>query len=142
MLSTATRALVGVMAKRNIRRLICITGIGAGDSRGHAGFFYDGLFLPLMPRKVYEYKDRQEDTIRASALDRIIVRPTALKDKPARGHICALTDLSGVHGGTVARADVRPSSLVPWLTGEKNPSRSCYLLTMRASELFCSDTAQ
>ena len=105
-LSTATRALVGVMAKQNIRRIVCITGIGAGNSRGHGGFFYDRLFLPLMLRKVYEDKDRQEDAIRASALDWIIVRPTALNDKPARGHICALTDLSGVHGGTIARADV------------------------------------
>ena len=105
-LSTATRALVGVIAKQNIRRLVCITGIGAGDSRGHGGFFYDRLFLPLMLRKVYEDKDRQEDAIRASALDWIIVRPTMLNDKPASGHIRALTDLSGVHGGTIARADV------------------------------------
>jgi hypothetical protein len=29
-----------------------------------------------------------------------------LDDKPARGHIRALTDLSGVHGGTIERADV------------------------------------
>ena len=106
MLSTATRALVGVMAKQNIRRLVCITGVGAGDSRGHGGFFYDRLFLPLMLRKVYADKDRQEDGIRASALDWIIVRPTVLNDKPASGHIRALTDLSGVHGGTIARADV------------------------------------
>ena len=105
-LSTATRALVGVMAKQNIRRLVCITGIGAGDSRGHGGFFYDRLFLPLMLRKVYEDKDRQEGAIRASVLDWIIVRPTMLNDKPASGHIRALTDLSGVHGGTIARADV------------------------------------
>ncbi len=106
MLSTATRALIGVMTAQNIRRLVCITGMGAGDSRGHGGFFYDRLFLPLMLRKVYEDKDRQEDAIRASALDWIIVRPTMLSDKPARGHIRALTDLSGVHGGTIARADV------------------------------------
>jgi len=106
MLSTATRALVGVMAKQNIRRLVCITGIGAGDSRGHGGFFYDRLFLPLMLRNVYEDKDRQENAIRASALDWIIVRPTALNDKPPRGHIRALTDLSGIQGGTIARADV------------------------------------
>jgi uncharacterized protein YbjT (DUF2867 family) len=105
-LSTATRALIGVMAAQNIRRLVCITGMGAGDSRGHGGFFYDRLFLPLVLRKVYEDKDRQEDAIRASALDWIIVRPTVLNDKPASGHIRALTDLSGVHGGTIARADV------------------------------------
>jgi uncharacterized protein YbjT (DUF2867 family) len=106
MLSTATRALVDVMAEQKVRRLVCITGMGAGDSRGHGGFFYDRVFLPLMLRKVYDDKDRQEDAIRASALDWIIVRPTVLSDKPARGRIRALTDLSGVHGGTIARADV------------------------------------
>lgn len=106
LLSTATRALVGVMKQQNIQRLVCITGLGAGDSRGHGGFFFDRLLLPLMLRKVYEDKDRQEDLIRASALDWTIVRPTVLNDKPARGGIKALTDLSGVHGGTIARSDV------------------------------------
>ncbi|MGO4570092.1 NAD(P)-dependent oxidoreductase [Rhizobium sp. 2YAF20] len=106
LLSTATRALVGVMDQQNIRRLVCITGLGAGDSRGHGGFFFDRLFLPLMLRKVYEDKDRQEDAIRASKLDWTIVRPTVLNDKPPRGGIKALTDLSGVHGGTIARSDV------------------------------------
>lgn len=45
LLSTATRALVGVMEQQNIRRLVCITGLGAGDSRGHGGFFFDRVFL-------------------------------------------------------------------------------------------------
>jgi uncharacterized protein YbjT (DUF2867 family) len=106
LLSTATRALVSVIAEQNIRRLVCITGLGAGDSRGHGGFFFDRLFLPLMLRKVYEDKDRQEDAIRASKLDWTIVRPTVLNDKPARGHVKALTDLSDFHGGTIARSDV------------------------------------
>ncbi|WP_027054678.1 NAD(P)-dependent oxidoreductase [Mesorhizobium erdmanii] len=106
LLSTATRALVGIMERQNIRRLVCITGLGAGDSRGHGGFFFDRLVLPLLLRKVYEDKNRQEDAIRGSTLDWTIVRPTVLNDKPARGRIKALTDLSGVHGGTIARADV------------------------------------
>jgi uncharacterized protein YbjT (DUF2867 family) len=106
LLSAATRALVGVMERQNIRRLVCITGMGAGDSRGHGGFFYDWLFQPLLLRRVYEDKDRQEEAIRASALDWVIVRPTLLNDEPARGRIRALTDLTGVHGGKIARADV------------------------------------
>lgn len=106
MLSTATHALLGVMAAQNVPRLVCITGMGAGDSRGHGGFFYDRLFLPLMLGKVYADKERQEDAIRASALKWTIVRPTVLNDKPARGHIRALTDLSGINGGTISRADV------------------------------------
>jgi uncharacterized protein YbjT (DUF2867 family) len=106
LLSTATQALVKIMTEQNIRRLVCITGLGAGDSRGHGGFFFDRLFLPLMLRKVYEDKNRQEDAIRASKLDWTIVRPTVLNDKPGRGGIKALTDLSRVHGGTIARSDV------------------------------------
>ena len=105
MLSAATRVLVDVMNARTIRRLVCITGLGAGDSRGHGGFFFDRLFLPLMLRHVYDDKNRQEDIIRASTLDWTIVRPTVLNDKPARGRIRAVTDLSGIHGGTIARAD-------------------------------------
>ena len=81
MLSMATHALVGVMAEQKIRRLVCITGLGAGDSRGHGGVFFDRLFLPLMLRKVYEEKDRQEEAIRASALDWTIVRPTVLNEQ-------------------------------------------------------------
>jgi uncharacterized protein YbjT (DUF2867 family) len=35
LLSTATRALVGAMKAENVSRLVCITGMGAGDSAGH-----------------------------------------------------------------------------------------------------------
>jgi len=80
--------------------------MGAGDSRGHGGFLYDRLILPLLLRKVYEDKDRQDDVIRASSLDWVIVRPAVLNDEAARGRVRAVTDLSEVHGGKIARADV------------------------------------
>ncbi|MDR3439293.1 SDR family oxidoreductase [Telmatospirillum sp.] len=105
-LSTATRALVNVMTAQKVLRLVCITGLGAGDSRSHGGFFFDRVFLPLLLRKVYDDKNRQEDIVRASTLDWTIVRPTVLNNQPARGNIRALTDLSTVHGGSIARADV------------------------------------
>lgn len=106
LLSTATRALVRAMDRRDVRRLVCITGLGAGDSRGHGGFLYDWLIQPLLLRKVYEDKDRQEAIIRTSSLDWVIVRPAVLNDEPAHGQVKALTDLSGFHGGKIARADV------------------------------------
>src|SRR5690606_29214509 len=40
--------------------LIAVTGIGAGDSRGHGGFFYDRIMLPIFLRRMYADKDRQE----------------------------------------------------------------------------------
>jgi hypothetical protein len=38
--STATRVLVTAMEEAQLKRLICVTGFGAGDSRGRGGFVY------------------------------------------------------------------------------------------------------
>ncbi len=51
LLSTATLALVRTMDRQSVRRLVCITGLGAGDSRGHGGFVFDRLIMPLFLRK-------------------------------------------------------------------------------------------
>ncbi len=106
LLSRATKVLLAAMQARKVRRLVVITGVGAGDSKGHGGFFYDRLFQPLLLRKVYEDKDRQEAMVRSSGLDWVLVRPTILNDGPASGPVQALTDLSGFHGGAIARKDV------------------------------------
>jgi uncharacterized protein YbjT (DUF2867 family) len=106
LLSRATLALVKAMESRNVRRLVCITGLGAGDSRGHGGFLFDNVFFPLLLRKVYADKNRQEDIVRASKLDWVLVRPVVLSNGPATGTVRALTDLSGIYGGTVSRSDV------------------------------------
>ena len=104
--SESTRTLVDAMRNQGVSRLVCITGLGAGDSAGHGGFMYDGVIKPLILRTIYEDKDRQEAVVRASGLDWILVRPTILTDRPANGRIRATTDLSGFHGGSIPRADV------------------------------------
>ena len=104
-LSTATRALVGAMRAEGVQRLVCITGMGAGDSAGHGGFFFDRLIFPALLRKVYADKNRQEALVRNSGLDWVLVRPSVLNDKASGPAVRALTDLSGFHGGTIARAD-------------------------------------
>ena len=106
LLSTATRALVSAMKDEGVSRLVCITGMGAGDSVGHGGFVFDHLIFPLLLRKVYADKDRQEEIVRGSGLDWVLVRPSVLNDKPSRDTIRALTDLSDVHGGSISRKDV------------------------------------
>jgi uncharacterized protein YbjT (DUF2867 family) len=105
-LSTATRALVGAMKAERVSRLIAITGVGAGDSAGHGGFLFDTLIFPLLLRKVYADKNRQEAIIRESGLDWTIVRPSVLNNKPGLGAVRALTDLGAFHGGSIARQDV------------------------------------
>jgi uncharacterized protein YbjT (DUF2867 family) len=106
LLSTVTRSLVKEMTQKGVRRLVCITGLGAGDSQGHGGFVFDNIIMPLLLRKVYDDKNRQEDLVRASGLDWVLVRPVVLNDKVGTGKVRADTDLSGIHGGSIARADV------------------------------------
>jgi uncharacterized protein YbjT (DUF2867 family) len=106
LLSTATRALVNAMKLEEVSRLVCITGIGAGDSRGHGGFLFDKLIYPLILSNVYADKNRQESIVRGSGLDWILVRPSVLNDKPKHDNVRVLTDLSDFHGGTIARGDV------------------------------------
>ena len=67
---------------------------------------YDRIFQPLMLRKVYQDKDRQETIVMASELEWVIIRPTVLNDNPATGEVHATIDLTNVRGGTISRADV------------------------------------
>jgi len=86
--------------------LIAVTGIGSGDSRGHGGFLYDYLFMPIVLRRMYADKDRQERIITSNLSRWIIVRPGFLTNGPQTGRYRALTDLKGIHGGRISRADV------------------------------------
>jgi len=104
--SDGTQHLLDAMHKHAIRRIVCITGIGAGDSRGHGGFFYDHVVEPTVLHTIYEDKDRQEELLRQSDRDWIIVRPGQLTNDEATGKYRVLLDLTGVTVGKVARADV------------------------------------
>jgi uncharacterized protein YbjT (DUF2867 family) len=64
------------------------------------------VIFPLLLKKVYTDKDRQEAIVKDSGLDWVLVRPSILNNKPGRGSVRALTDLSGFHGGSIAREDV------------------------------------
>ncbi len=88
-----------------VRRLICVTGLGAGDSRGQGGLLYNaGLCLFL--GRVYADKDVQERIIRWSRLDWTIVRPTILTNGPRTGTYRVLVDQRDWTSGFISRADV------------------------------------
>jgi NAD(P)-dependent dehydrogenase (short-subunit alcohol dehydrogenase family) len=61
--SKATRVLVTAMEQAHVKRLISVTGFGAGDSRGHGGFLYS-LGFHLLLGRVYDDKDVQERIVR------------------------------------------------------------------------------
>jgi putative NADH-flavin reductase len=87
-------------------KYVAVTGVGAGDSRGHGGFFYDTIFQPLLIRTIYDDKDREEALITASSANWLIVRPGFLTNGPRRGNYRAITDLAGVKVRSISRADV------------------------------------
>jgi len=72
------------MEAKAAKRLICVTGLGAGDSRGHGGLLYNAVLWLILGR-VYADKDVQERIIRRSRLDWTIVRPTVLTNGPRTG---------------------------------------------------------
>ena len=113
--SQSTRNLVDAMKAAGVKRLIAVTGLGAGDSRGHGGLLYDPVVFPLLLKRVYDDKDVQEWIIKSSGLDWTIVRPGLLTNSPATGRYRVLTASNDWRFGTISRADVanflvRPST--------------------------------
>lgn len=104
--SQSTRILVDAMKDASVKRLIAVTGLGAGDSRGHGGFLYDAVVFPLILKRVYDDKDVQEWVIRSSGLDWIIVRPGLLTTRPATGRYHVVTTPKDWRFGVISRGDV------------------------------------
>ena len=103
--SAATRVLVTAMEEAQVKRLICVTGFGAGDSRGYGGFLYNVAFHLLVGR-IYDDKDVQERMVRRSKLDWVIVRPVILTNGPKTNAYRALADPRDWTCGFISRADV------------------------------------
>jgi putative NADH-flavin reductase len=104
--SASTANLVDAMKKHGVRRLVCLTGIGAGDSKGHGGILYDRVLLPFVVRNQYEDKDRQEEIIRRSGLEWVIVRPARLTNKSAKGKYQVFLSGDSYRATTISREDV------------------------------------
>jgi uncharacterized protein YbjT (DUF2867 family) len=84
-LSAGTRNLVHAMETLGIRRLVCETALGIGDSRGRAGLYYTLFVAPFILPFYFRDKERQEGIIRASSLEWVIVRPGMLTNGARRG---------------------------------------------------------
>lgn len=103
--SNSTRILIEAMEDRGIKRLIAVTGLGAGNARDRLGPIYGAAFT-LFLKRIYDDKDIQEQIIKASQLDWTIVRPGLLTNDPASGRYRVLTDPSQWKAGPIARKDV------------------------------------
>src|SRR5215210_6937880 len=103
--SEGTKRTIAAMKGAGVSRLAVITGVGAGESRGHGGLLYEWIGLPFMIGAIYADKDRQEALVKGSDLDWTIVRPTLLTNGPRTGQYRVLTSFEGIHGGRISRAD-------------------------------------
>ncbi len=103
--SRGTEIILRAMQRHNVRRIICISGVGAGNSKGHGGFFYNRVLQPLLLRSIYEDKTRQEQLVRKSDRDWCIVRPARLTAEKEREHYGAVTRMEGLQATRISRAD-------------------------------------
>lgn len=103
--SSATAALLPAMREAGVRRLIAVTGFGAGDSRASIPAL-QRLPFRLVFGRAYADKDIQERLIRDSGLDWTLVRPGVLTNGRPTGRYRVLAEPDTWRNGLVARADV------------------------------------
>jgi putative NADH-flavin reductase len=86
-LSEGTGNIVKAMEAHGVRRLVCETSLGIGDSAGRMGLYYTLFVIPLILPFYFWDKTRQERVIAGSKVDWVIVRPAALTNGATRGRL-------------------------------------------------------
>lgn len=104
--SKGARNIISIVKQNPGQMYVAVTGIGAGDSKGHGGFLYDKIFKPLLLKTIYADKDREEEIIFDSGVDWIIARPAGLTNGKRTGVYRVVNDLNGVTAKRISRKDV------------------------------------
>lgn len=104
--SEATHTVLTVMNRLGIKRLVFLSGLGAGDSRDKGGWLHKHIVFPFILKRNYEDKDRAENLIMKSHKDWTILRPGFLTNGARRGSIRVLLSPAEYRGGFISRADV------------------------------------
>ncbi len=80
--STGTMTVIEAMRHHDVRRLVVLSAYGVGPSRDLLGFS-DRMLFRLLLKPQIEDTERQEAAVRASGLDRVVVQPVHLTNRPA-----------------------------------------------------------
>lgn len=83
--SIGTRNILRAMESAGIRRLVCQSTLGVGDSAGNLNFFWKHIMFGWFLKEAFADHVEQERYIKESDLDWVIVRPAAYTDGPATG---------------------------------------------------------
>jgi putative NADH-flavin reductase len=84
--SQGTSNIIRAMEKKGIKRLICQTTLGTGESKGNLTFFWKHIMFGWFLKQAFLDHQLQEKYIIASSLDWTIVRPAAFTNSKATGH--------------------------------------------------------
>ena len=83
--STGTRNIIQAMKKSGTRRLVCLSTLGVGDSRGNLNFLWKYIMFGMLLRAAFADHVTQEDDVIRSGLNWTIVRPAAYTDGERTG---------------------------------------------------------
>ncbi|MFE3446842.1 NAD(P)-dependent oxidoreductase [Nocardia sp. NPDC059180] len=79
------RVIMAAMQRNGVKRLICQSTLGVGDSSGNLNFLWKYVIFGMLLRPAFADSVHQEKYVQASDLDWTIVRPSAFTDGPATG---------------------------------------------------------
>jgi len=81
-----TRNIIRAMEHNGVRRFICQSTLGAGDSKGNLNFFWKHIMFGMLLKQAYKDHELQENYVTQSKLDWTIVRPAAFTDGNRTGN--------------------------------------------------------
>lgn len=106
-LSDGTQNVLNAMQDNGVKRFVCETSLGIGDTAGRMGLLYTFLIIPLVLPFYFYDKTRQEKLIAASNIDWVIVRPGALTNSAKRGVKHHGNNVGNfITGARISRSDV------------------------------------
>jgi len=106
-LSDAVRTLVAAMKEQEVKRLLYVSSLGVGATKGQLGLVYNHVLLPLLLKEIFADKETAEAVVRESNLDWTIVQPARLTKSRLTGEYRAGPDAAkGRWFPKIARSDV------------------------------------
>lgn len=100
-----TRNILAAIEKHGVKRFVCESSFGVGDSKSDADWFTN-FMIRLLLNRIYKEKELQEPLIRQSKLEWIIVRPARLTNGARKGQYRQGEHLKPGLFGSISRADV------------------------------------
>lgn len=118
-ISDGTRNIVEAMERAGVKRFVCESSLGVGNSKWKMGAVHNLVAIPLFLRNVFADKEAQEQIIASSSLDWVIVRPAALTNGPQRNVYRAGPDVGNwLVPARISRSDVADFMLKQVIGGE------------------------